>query len=199
MINIKYKCLKCGICCYEIIESPGLKRIPLYPEEVNKLIEVAKVRKVDFKVIEDLVFPDILNEKILILTYRILLTNKEARCPFYNQNIGCIVHEIKPLACQAYPLSLKQIDAFNFQITIDTQCKWINLTYDSLARVNLEDLKKIFNEEYPKAERFFNKNKKLILEIRKLEAENKIKISRQIKLEEFNKALREWNREEIIV
>ena len=44
------------------MESPGLKRIPLYPEEVNNLIEVAKTRKIDFKVLEDLVFPDILNE-----------------------------------------------------------------------------------------------------------------------------------------
>jgi Fe-S-cluster containining protein len=181
------------------MESPGLKRIPLYPEEVNNLIEVAKARKIDFKVLEDLVFPDILNEKILVLTYRILLNNQDSRCPFYNQNIGCTVHDVKPLACQAYPLSLKQIDAFNFQITIDTLCKWINSNYNSLDKVNLEDLKKIFNEEYPKAERFFKKNKKLILKIRELEAENKIKITRQITLEDFNKALREWNREEIIV
>lgn len=199
MVNIKYNCLKCGICCYEIMESPGLKRIPLYPEEVNNLIEVAKARKIDFKVLEDLVFPDILNEKILVLTYRILLNNQDSRCPFYNQNIGCTVHDVKPLACQAYPLSLKQIDAFNFQITIDTLCKWINSNYNSLDKVNLEDLKKIFDEEYPKAERFFKKNKKLILKIRELEAENKIKITRQITLEDFNKALREWNREEIIV
>ena len=48
----------CGTCCHEI---PGdyIKRIPIYPKEADELIEVAKEREVEFKIIEDLIFPDI--------------------------------------------------------------------------------------------------------------------------------------------
>ena len=61
---LKYKCKMCGTCCHEV---PGdfVKRIPIYPDEADKLIEIAKHRHIEFKIIEDLVFPDIKNEKIL--------------------------------------------------------------------------------------------------------------------------------------
>ena len=75
MKNLKYKCMKCGTCCFEVHGSSGKKRIPLYPEEVSKLIKLAKKYDVQFNVIEDLVFPDILNQKILVLTYRFILDN----------------------------------------------------------------------------------------------------------------------------
>ncbi|MHA1756452.1 MAG: hypothetical protein ACTSVV_06765, partial [Promethearchaeota archaeon] len=66
-------------------------------------------------------------------------------------------------------------------------------------KADLESIKKVFKDEFPKAELFFKKNKKLQLKIRKLEAENKIKIARKITLEEFNEALKKWDREDIIV
>ena len=196
MCDLKYTCLKCGTCCHEIPGSPGAKRIPLYPEEVDLLIEIAKERGIKFAVKEDLVFPDELNLKILILTYRIIL-DPAGHCPFFKNNIGCTIHKIKPFACQAYPLSLKRLDAFQFEITIDPLCKFIISHYDEIKSIDIDALKKIFMNEYPKAEKFFRKNKKLQLKIRKLEAENKIKISRQISLENFNKGLRDWDRVEI--
>ncbi|MHA1294620.1 MAG: YkgJ family cysteine cluster protein [Promethearchaeota archaeon] len=198
MTSLKYKCMKCGICCHEV---PGdyVKRIPLYPDEVDKLIEVAKKRGVLFRVIEDLVFPDIKNKKILVVTYRIRLDNETSGCPFYNKNKGCTVHEIKPYACQAYPLALKRIDAFNFQISIDPLCNYVIENYDALKNANMITLKEIFREEFPKAEKFYRKNKKLMYKIRKLEAENKIQIARQISLKDFNNALKEWERLEIQV
>ncbi|MFW9881247.1 MAG: hypothetical protein ACFFG0_49920, partial [Candidatus Thorarchaeota archaeon] len=60
MINLNYKCKKCGTCCHEV---PGdyMKRIPIYPDEADAMIEIAKSRGVDFKIIEDLFFPDIKN------------------------------------------------------------------------------------------------------------------------------------------
>ncbi|GAH49798.1 unnamed protein product, partial [marine sediment metagenome] len=87
----------------------------MYPEEANILIEIAKKRGIALKIIEDLVFPDILNKKILIVTYKILFDKKINGCPFYDNNYGCTVHDTKPLACKAYPLALKgQLDAKNF-------------------------------------------------------------------------------------
>lgn len=200
MKKLKYECLKCGVCCYEI---PGeySKRIPLYPEEVNRLIQIADKRDIEFKVIEDLVFPDILNKKIIVLTYKIKFERENQSCPFYTKKEGCTIQKIKPLACKAYPLSLKQQDAYNFQIDIDPLCKFVNNdeNYDYLKKSDWKGIKDIFEQEYKNAEEHLKKNKKLILKIRKLEAEKKIKISRNISLEDFNKYLKNWERNEIRV
>lgn len=189
--------MKCGICCFEI-EGPETKRIPLYPEEVNRLIEKAKEKNLNFNVIEDLVFPDILNHKIIVLTYKIILSSN-GHCPFYDKNKGCTIQDTKPLACSTYPLALRQIDAFNFQISIDPLCKWTISNYDSLKNINSEEVKEIFKDEYPKAERFYRKNKKIMLKIHRLEYKKKIKIPRNISIKEFNNALEKWDRVELRV
>lgn len=199
MNELIYECMKCGICCFEVPENFGVKRIPLYPEEVTTLIKEAAKRDLNFRVMEDLVFPDLLNHKILVLTYRIILDNEAQCCPFYEKDLGCTIHEIKPLACQAYPLSLQRIDAFKSEISIDPLCKFVISHYKELENIDLEKLKEIFNKEYPKAERFFRKNKKIQFKIRKLEAENKIRIPREINIEDYNTYLKQWEREEIIV
>jgi Fe-S-cluster containining protein len=188
----------CGTCCHEV---PGeyVKRIPIYPEEADQLIDVAKQREVDFKIIEDLIFPDTKNKKILVLTYRIRLDNDSQGCPFYNKTIGCTVHNIKPMACQAYPLALKQIDAFNFEISIDPLCNFVINNYEQLETTELQKLKTIFQEEFPKAETFYRKNKRVMFKIRELEVTNKITIPREITIDHFNEYLKQWDREEIRV
>ena len=198
MTSLEYKCMMCGTCCHEIPED-YVKRIPIYPEEADNLIEVAKERQVEFKIIEDLIFPDMKNKKILVLTYRIRLDNETQGCPFYNKNIGCTVHNIKPLACQAYPLALKQIDAFNFEISIDLFCNFVINNNDELETTDLTKLKMIFREEYPKAEIFYRKNKRIMFKIRELEVTNKITIPREITLDNFNEYLKKWDRQEIRV
>ncbi|MEJ2279437.1 MAG: YkgJ family cysteine cluster protein [Candidatus Lokiarchaeota archaeon] len=186
MSDLIYKCEQCGKCCYDV-EGGYNKRIPLYPQEVDKLIEVAKSREIPFQVVEDLVFPDILNKKILVLTYRILLNNPKKRCPFYEDDIGCTVHEIKPLSCQAYPLSIKQEDAFNFKISIDPYCKFVDKHYDIIKKSSKEMIERIFKNEYKNAEKHLKKNKKLILKIKELEYKKKIEIARKISINEFDK------------
>jgi Fe-S-cluster containining protein len=200
MEDLHYQCLRCGVCCFEI---PGnySKRIPLYPEEVDRLIDIAKERNIEFKVIEDLVFPDILNENIIVLTYKIKFDKDIKSCPFYNDKKGCSIQKLKPLACKTYPLSLKQEDAYNFRIDIDPLCKFVNNdeNYKRLRKIDWEEIKHVFEKEYENAEHHLKKNKKLMLKIRRLEVEKKINISRKISLKEFNKCLREWERVEITV
>ncbi len=198
MIDLVYKCKLCGTCCHEV---PGdyVKRIPIYPDEADKMIDIAKERGVNFKIIEDLVFPDINNENILVLTYRIRLDNETQGCPFYAKSKGCTIHDMKPLACQAYPLALKRQDAFNFAISIDPLCNFVVENYDNLETADMEKLRTIFKEEYPKAEKFYRKNKKLMFKIRKLEVTNQIKIPHEISIEEFNNYLKQWSRKEITV
>jgi Fe-S-cluster containining protein len=194
LTELYYDCQKCGTCCHEIEFK---KRIPLYPEEADKLIEIAKERGVAFKVIEDLVFPDILNKKILVVTYKIRLDNETHGCPFYNIKKGCTVHDVKPLACKAYPLALKQLDAFNFEISIDPLCNFVDGNYDQIKKADFSRIKEIFRNEYPSAQEHLKKNKKLMVKIKKLEYQNKIKISREILLNEFNEYLQEWDRVEL--
>lgn len=194
MTALNYACLKCGKCCQEIEFK---KRIPLYPEEVDALIEIAKKKGMTFKIIEDLVFFDNLNNKILIITYKILFDKKTNACPFFDSNFGCTIHDTKPIACKAYPLALKQVDAFNFQITVDPLCQYVNDQYDLLKNASFLALKDIFKYEYPNAHDHHLKNKNLILKIKQLEFKRKIKISRQISVDDFNKYLKEWEREEI--
>jgi Fe-S-cluster containining protein len=169
----------------------------LYPDEVNNLIEIARKRNIALKVEEDLVFPDILNKKILVLTYKFIL-EASGYCIFHDENIGCTIHKSKPLSCQAYPLALKVIDAFNLEITLDPYCNWIDNNYNDLKQANLGAIKNIFTDEYEKAVKFLKKNKRLQLKIQRLEAEKKIQISRQITLDNFNRYLNEWDRVEII-
>ncbi len=197
-MSISFLCKKCGTCCHEIL-GEYVKRIPIYPDEADKLIIIAKEQGIKFKIIEDLVFPDLKNEEILILTYRIRLDNENQACPFYHDIEGCTIQETKPLACQAYPLALKQVDAFNFEISIDPLCSFVLQYSDDLKSLNLEKIKENFKEEYPIAEKFYKKNKKLIFKIRKLEAMKKILIPRQINLDDFNNYIKNWKRKDIVV
>jgi Fe-S-cluster containining protein len=160
MKALTYRCKMCGTCCHEV-PGDSVKRIPLYPEEADALIEIAKIRGVNFRIIEDLVFPDELNQKIMVITYRIRLDNDLNCCSFYEKNKGCTVHDLKPLACQAYPLALKMVDAFNFSISIDPLCNFVIENYDDIKIGDMEEIKKIFIDEYPKAETFYRKNKKI--------------------------------------
>ena len=163
MTDLKYICLKCGICCHQIKSLNYVKRIPLYLDEVETLIEIAKERDIPFLVIEDLVFPDILNKKILVVTYRIRLDNESKGCPFFSSEFGCTVHDVKPLACQAYPLALKQEDAFNFKIDLDPLCNFVISYYDLLKESTPEEIEDIFFMEYPNAIKHLRKNQKLMM------------------------------------
>ena len=68
-----------------------------------------------------------------------------------------------------------------------------------MENADLEKIKDIFEYEYPKAENFYRKNKKLMFKIRQLEYEKKINITKQISIEDYNRALNEWDRVEITV
>jgi Fe-S-cluster containining protein len=197
-MDLRYKCLQCGGCC-SLKEDSVKKRIPLYPDEVDSLIKIAEEKNLSLRVIEDLVFPDILNKTILVITYRIILKNQNNRCPFYKDELGCSIHDKKPLACQAYPLSLKQIDAFNFQISIDPLCNYVKKNYNTLKLIDINDLRKVFGAEYKKAKNHLNRNKSIIIKIKELENFGKIKIGRNLKIENFNKYLKEWKRVDLYV
>lgn len=196
----RYHCLNCGRCCHEVPgtpDDPTYKRIPLYPDEADRLVSVARERDVPFKIIEDLVFPDALNEKILVVTYRVLLNNPESVCPFHEKSIGCTIHEIKPLACRAYPLAVKTEDAFTQRIEIDPICKFTVLHRQFLENIDDLTLKQVYPEEYQHALAHLKKNKRVMFKLMRLEREGKIRIPKKISAEDFDACLKKWDRVEI--
>jgi hypothetical protein len=71
--------------------------------------------------------------------------------------------------------------------------------YEELETADLKKLQTIFQEEYPKAEILYRKNKRIMFKIRELEVTNKIVIAREISLDNFNEYLKKWDRNEIRV
>ncbi len=196
--NLKFNCLMCGKCCHEVpfVDSDAAyKRIPLYPEEADRLRELSD--GIEMRIVEDLVFPDVKNSKILVLTYRIMLDNGNKVCPFHDSNSGCRIQDKKPLACLAYPLAVKQEDAFNMKIEIDPLCKFTIENYDELTSLDAKNIKIIYDIEYKRAERMLIRNKKAIFNLKILEKERKIEIPKNIESSEFDNALKNWERMEL--
>lgn len=200
MDNLAFKCLKCGLCCHEISgidDKSTYKRIPIYPEEAIRLERFAEENEIELHIIEDIVFPDIKNSKIQVLSYRILLDNLERVCPFYNKQKGCIINSSKPQSCLAYPLAVKTIDAFNMNIEIDPLCNFTMKHYDTLTKVNTNSVEKIYGVEYEHARNMLKRNKRAIFNLLALEKEGKIVIPKTIQKEEYERYLKEWDRVEL--
>ncbi len=159
----------CGKCCHEVpfVEDEcSYKRIPLYPEEANRLENIAKERGIELHLIEDLVFPDELNQRIILVTWRILLDNKEKVCPFHQKGKGCTIHDQKPLACKSYPLALQTIDAFNTKIEIDPLCEFTIQNRDALEKANAKDISEIYGGEFENVTKHLERNKKVQTKLR---------------------------------
>ncbi len=197
---MRFQCLRCGKCCHEVpfVESEcSYKRIPLYPEEANRLEKIAKERGIKLHLIEDLVFPDELNKQIILVTWRILLDNEEKVCPFHQKGQGCTIHEEKPLACKSFPLALQTIDAFNTRIDIDPLCEFTIQNRDVLEKANAKEIEEIYGEEYKNVEQHLKRNKKVQYKLRIFEQTGKRIIPKQITGEKFDECLRTWPRWEL--
>jgi Fe-S-cluster containining protein len=200
MSDLKFRCLMCGKCCHEVSgskEDPTYKRIPLFPEEATRLEKLAKEKGIDLHLIEDLVFPDTQNSKILVLTYRIMLDNKEKVCPFHDPNSGCIIQDQKPVACFAYPLAIQTIDAFNFQIYIDPLCKFTIENHEKLKNIDFKKLREIYDIEYKRAQKMLARNKQAIIDLNFRMKKGEINIPKEIDNTDFDRYLKEWDRTEL--
>ena len=197
-MELKFHCLKCGNCCHEYNfedKTGDLKRIPIFVDELSLLEEFALINKIKIKFLEDVIFPDIKNEKILVITYKIVLDGNDKSCPFYNEKLGCLVEDIKPSACKAYPIAQKTKDAFNHQLDIDPYCQFIESNKKKLGNITFNRVKEIFPIEYMDSRNLMNKNKDIILKINHLTNKGLIKIPNTINPEKFNNALKSWERE----
>ena len=74
---MKFRCQGCGICCKNITETNEegeelvSKKIPIYPEEADRLEAIADLRNVDdLKILEDFVIADKKSQRILVVRYK---------------------------------------------------------------------------------------------------------------------------------
>jgi Fe-S-cluster containining protein len=209
MEDLKFRCMCCGKCCHEVPKDEiqdeyandennnAYKRIPLFNEEADRLEKLAEEMDVPLRIIEDLVFPDIKNQKILVLTYRILLDNPDQCCPFYNNEIGCRINDQKPLACRAYPLALKTEDAFNMRINIDPLCQFTIDHREELEQIDFPKLVNVYDIEMELAKDLLNRSKQSILNLMEKQQLGEIEIPINVDVNDYNRYLNEWEREAI--
>jgi Fe-S-cluster containining protein len=207
-IGLHFQCLRCGKCCHEVPkedldeeeraktdDSKSYKRIPVFADEADRLEKLAQERNVPLRLIEDLVFPDTKNKKILVLTYRILLDNPKKVCPFYEENKGCSINEFKPLACRAYPLALKTEDAFNTRMNIDPLCLFTEQNREVLEKITANQLKKIYGADFILAMGLLKRSKQAIMTLMERQQLGQVEIPIKIDAKDYDRYLKEWDRE----
>lgn len=193
---VDFTCKKCGSCCHEypFASEINFKRIPVFPSELEPLEAHADKHDIDVKFLEDVIVPDMVNQKIIVITYRIILDGENGSCPFYDRKIGCTVDAFKPLACKAYPLAQKRVDAFTRSIEIDPYCCFIEENELKVKNMDENILKEYFKKEFHNSKRLMERNKKIMLKLRMLASRGKIAYPSEVKGEKYDKWLKQWER-----
>lgn len=188
--------MRCGSCCheYEFADGTNFKRIPVFPEELDELEAFAREKDIRIRFLEDVVFPDTKNSKIIVVTYRIVLEGAERCCPFFHPPTGCMVNEIKPLACKAYPLAQKKIDAYTQEMYLDPYCRFIEENEAQVREAARENIKTLFGSELDFSANLMKKNQEIILKIKQLTVEGRILIPEKVSPRDLDGWLRVWER-----
>ena len=155
---MEFKCIQdCSQCCIEREYYPGKKYgkigVLLMPEEEEKIIQLAKIKK-----LKVLILPRIGTSKEKdsaskeILAYQMMGIEKNGNtCPFLDTEstkrsphggFPCKIYEDRPLACRAYPLIESE------PIILDQKCKFCkdHKTADENLNSEIESLLKIKNK-----------------------------------------------------
>ncbi len=185
-----FVCSRCANCCHF---PPDLeKKIPVYPEEATVLETQAAQMGVPLRLLEDFVLPDTKNQKILVARYQ-LLPDENGVCPFLGGE-GCRIYEFRPLACRAYPLSLKMVDAFTREFFIDKMCPVISERAGEIETMAPKDMSALFPAENRWARKLNARETQISLDIRLKAQAGEIFIPEEISTEDLETAIREWDR-----
>lgn len=192
-----FTCFKCGTCCheYEFADEMSIKRIPIFIDELDNLEKFASEYDIKIKFLEDVVFPDLKNEKIIVITYKIVLEGQERCCPFFSTDVGCQVNTFKPLACKAYPVAQKKDDAYHIIIDLDPYCKFIENHEKKIRNYSEKEIEESFTSEYRDSKRLMEKNQQIILKIKQLTYQGNINIPETVNPEDLDAWLQTWDRE----
>lgn len=148
---MKFECIKCGICCKNLIGkikessllasgehlnavflAQPIDKIGLSVFDWEKEIMEEEGRKLDIQVrflpLHFLV--DKIDEKAVVLSWMLSHIN----CPFL-KNDECLIYEKRPLICRSYPITFleikKSFDGFDIDIEISKECpKIVEIEFD---------------------------------------------------------------------
>ncbi len=167
-----FKCFKCGKCCHNV-KSEGYERyIPVYLDEISKLENLALKNKVKNNLEPDLLYPDILNKRLIVVTY--VLKFKDV-CAFYNEKLGCTIYNDRPITCKSYPVSIWK-EHINYMMKVNTDCKFVEKNIGLISPKNYSELETFFPKEYKQAKKLMIKGKEILYRIIELEQQKKIDV-----------------------
>ncbi len=102
--EIKFKCIRCGICCGDTADK--IRHVLVLRNELEKIIQSTNQEMSEFA------------HKINnCLPYEFELNKTNKKCIFLKEN-QCTIYEIRPMICRFYPfelsLSTNNLHKFNF-------------------------------------------------------------------------------------
>ncbi|MFX0098210.1 MAG: YkgJ family cysteine cluster protein [Candidatus Hodarchaeota archaeon] len=203
---MKFDCaLDCLNCC--TLEEGEDKKILVFPEEVSRLEGLAvELGKDKFAVIEDLVFPNVKDSTVVVATYKLYFIH-DTTCAFLDKNEKrCTIHDSKPLACKAYPIAIKTVDATSKEYFLDTGCQFIEdhlEFYESIKELSeIAEVEAFLNENFPfeleAAKKLLDRLNWISLRLRQLEYLSEIEMPENgFSKEDWENALEKWERRDL--
>jgi Fe-S-cluster containining protein len=111
---LRFKCIKCGICCGDTIEKT--RHILLLNEEAEKIAKATQQ--------EITVFAAEINGKAPY-TFEMRKTIEDGKCVFLEDN-RCSIYSLRPLICRFYPFELKPNAAKRHRFFCTDECPGVN-------------------------------------------------------------------------
>lgn len=203
---MKFACAAGCVSCCSSGEGDD-KKILVFPEEVALLEGLAvDLGREKFAVIEDLVFPNVKGQTVLVATYKLYFIH-DSTCAFLDKSEGkCTIHDSKPLACKAYPIAIKTIDAISKEYFLDTGCQAIQNHLDFYATVKeFSDVPAVeaflcehFPAELEAAKRMRDRMGWISLRLRQREYLGDLQMPEDdFSVVDFEEALENWKREDL--
>jgi Fe-S-cluster containining protein len=126
--NLKFECIKCGICCGDTKEK--IRHVLLLDLEVKEVSEKTSLEVTDFSFKIEEKKPYSFEMK----------KNENGKCLFLRDN-SCTIYDFRPLICRFYPFELKfNIDQDRYLFEFTLECPGIN----SGQEMSYMDFKKLF-------------------------------------------------------
>ncbi|MFX0133800.1 MAG: YkgJ family cysteine cluster protein [Candidatus Hodarchaeota archaeon] len=179
----KFKCLKCGKCCHNVILKGYERYIPIYLDEIHKYTKMAEEKNLNLHLEPDLLYPDVINKKLIIVTY--VFKFKDV-CVFYKENFGCTIYKDRPITCKAYPVSIwtdhkkSPLDPILtvpiYLMSVNVDCKFVEQESHLVHMKNYMELKDFFPDEYNQAMKLMIKGKEILYRLIELETQKKIDV-----------------------
>jgi len=172
MEDLTFQCIKCGKCCNPgQFETDTSHFLPIYLNEVERIIQLAEQHNLKILLEPDLMYFDELNNRLIIVTYALNLDN--GGCPFYSSE--CIIYHQRPITCKAYPFAIFQ-QGETTGITLKPECSFVQEHHQQLKKLDYYELGEVFCDEFPFSREIQITGNAITSKILQLEGEGKIRI-----------------------